>query len=54
MKKEIGKQLLNQLNQTLKDEKTDVIQLIPTDYNEMFHKKCGPERDSCSVQYKRI
>lgn len=53
-KQGIGKQLLNKLEQTLKDEKIDVVQLISIDYNEAFYKKCGLDRDSCSVQYKRI
>ena len=53
-KQGIGKQLLNKLEQTLKDEKIDVVQLISIDYNETFYKKCGLDRDSCSVQYKRI
>ena len=53
-KQGIGKQLLNMLEQTLKDEKIDVVQLISIDYNETFYKKCGLDRDSCSVQYKRI
>ena len=53
-KQGIGKQLLNQLEQTLIDEKIDVVQLISIDYNEAFYKKCGLDRDSCSVQYKRI
>ena len=53
-KQGIGKQLLNKLEETLKDEKIDVVQLISIDYNETFYKKCGLDRDSCSVQYKRI
>ena len=53
-KQGIGKQLLNKLEQTLKNEKIDVVQLISIDYNETFYKKCGLERDSCSVQYRRI
>ena len=53
-KQGIGKQLLNKLEQTLKDEKIDVVQLISIDYNETFYKKCGLDRDGCSVQYKRI
>ena len=53
-KQGIGKQLLNMLEQTLKNEKIDVVQLISIDYNETFYKKCGLDRDSCSVQYKRI
>ena len=28
--------------------------MISIDYNERFYKKCGLERDACSVQYKRI
>ena len=53
-KQGIGKQLLNKLEQTLKDEKIDVVQLISIDYNETFYKRCGLDRDSCPVQYKRI
>ena len=53
-KQGIGKQLLNKLEQTLKCEKIDVVQLISIDYNEAFYKKCGLDRDSCSVQYKRF
>ena len=53
-KQGIGKQLLNQLEKTLKDRKIDVVQLISIDYNETFYKKCGLDRDSCSVQYRRI
>ena len=53
-KQGIGKQLLNKLEQTLKEEKIDVVQLISIDYNEPFYQKCGLDRDSCSVQYKRI
>ena len=49
-----GKQLLNKLKETLKDKKIDVVQLISIDSNEAFYKKCGLDRDSCSVQYKRI
>ena len=49
-----GKQLLNKLKKTLKDEKINVVQLISIDYNETFYHKCGLDRDSCSVQYKRI
>ena len=53
-KQGIGKQLLQKLEQMLKEEKIDVVQLISIDYNETFYKKCGLDRDSCSVQYKRI
>ena len=53
-KQGIGKQLLNKLEQTLKDEKTDAVRLIPIDYNKTFYRKCGSDRDSCPVQYKRI
>ena len=53
-KQGIGKQLLRELEETLKEEKIDVVQLISIDYNETFYKKCGLDRDSCSVQYKRI
>ena len=53
-KQGIGKQLLHELEQILQDEKINVVQLISIDYNETFYNKCGLDRDSCSVQYKRI
>ena len=53
-KQGIGKQLLHELETALKDEKIDVVQLISIDYNEAFYKQCGLDRDSCSVQYRRI
>ena len=53
-KQGIGKQLLAELEKNLKESKIDVVQLISIDYNETFYSKCGLDRDSCSVQYKRI
>ena len=53
-KQGIGKELLHRLEQILKDEEIDVVQLISIDYNEAFYRKCGLDRDSCSVQYRRI
>ena len=53
-KQGFGKQLLAELEKTLKEKKVNVIQLISIDYNETFYKKCGLDRDTCSVQYKRI
>ena len=53
-KQGIGKRLLAELESILKDKKIDVVQLISIDYNETFYSKCGLDRDSCSVQYKRI
>ena len=50
----LGKQLLTELEKSLKEKKVSVIQLISIDYNEAFYKKCGMNRDTCSVQYKRI
>ena len=50
----IGKQLLAKLEIILKEKDIHVIQLISIDYNEAFYSKCGLDRDSCSVQYKRI
>ena len=50
----LGKQLLAELEKALKEKKVSVIQLISIDYNEPFYKKCGLDRDACSVQYKRI
>ena len=50
----IGKQLLSELEIILKEKDIHVIQLISIDYNEAFYSKCGLDRDSCSVHYKRI
>ena len=50
----LGKQLLAELEIILKEKNIHVIQLISIDYNEAFYSKCGLDRDSCSVQYKRI
>jgi len=53
-KQGLGKQLMAELERVLKEKKVNVIQLISIDYNEVFYKKCGLNRDACSVQYKRI
>ena len=53
-KRGIGKLLLNELEKILKTKNIHVIQLISIDYNELFYKKCGLDKDACSVQYKRF
>ena len=52
-KQGLGKQLLAELEKILIKKNIRVIQLISIDYNEPFYKKCGLNRDACSVQYKR-
>ena len=52
-KQGLGKQLLAELEKILIKKNIRVIQLISMDYNEPFYKKCGLNRDACSVQYKR-
>ncbi len=46
--------MLTEVEKGLKEKKINVVQLISIDYNETFYSKCGLNRDSCSVQYKRI
>ena len=53
-KQGIGKRLLTELEAVLKEKQAGVVQLISIDYNETFYSKCGLDRHSCSVQYKRI
>ncbi len=50
----IGRQLLAELDTVLKEKGINVVQLISIDYNEIFYHKCGLEKDSVSVQYKRL
>jgi len=50
----IGRQLLAELDRVLKEKGISVVQLISIDYNEIFYHKCGLEKDSVSVQYKRL
>lgn len=53
-KRGIGRQLLTELDRVLKEKGINVVQLISIDYNEAFYHKCGLEKDSVSVQYKRL
>ena len=53
-KQGIGRQLLAELETMLKEKGIPVVQLISIDYNEVFYHKCGLDRDSVSVQYKRL
>ena len=50
----VGKSLLTELEKVLTEMEIHVIQLISIDDNEAFYNKCGLERDSVSVQYKRF
>ena len=50
----VGKNLLSELEKILAERGIHVIQLISIDDNETFYNKCGLERDSVSVQYKRF
>ena len=53
-KRGIGRHLLTKLDTVLKDKGIHVVQLISIDYNEAFYHRCGLEKDSVSVQYKRL
>ncbi len=53
-KQGIGRQLLAELDNVLKEKGINVVQLISIDYNEVFYHKCGLDKDSVSVQYKRL
>ena len=53
-KQGICRQLLAELETVLKEKGIPVVQLISIDYNEVFYHKCGLDRDSVSVQYKRL
>ena len=53
-KQGIGRQLLHELERILREKQVHVIQLISIDYNGTFYSKCGLDRDSCTVRYKRI
>lgn len=53
-KQGIGKRLLMELEHLLRENGIDIVQLISIDYNEAFYRKCGLDRDGCSVQYKRL
>lgn len=53
-KRGIGRGLLTSLDKVLKEKGVSVVQLISIDDNEGFYHKCGLEKDSVSVQYKRL
>ena len=50
----VGKKLLAEQEKDLSEKAIHVIQLISIQDNETFYNKCGLERDSVSVQYKRF
>ena len=50
----IGRRLLTELETALKERDINVVQLNSIDCNVLFYHKCGFEKDSISVQYKRL
>ena len=53
-KQGIGKALMQAVEPYLKEKGISVVQLMSIEPNEGFYGKCGLEKDSVSVLYKRV